>query len=323
MISVLVYRDHKFAAQNPPIESLATLRAEPNVMLWIDLSQPTDEETKQILEKLFGFHPLTIEDCVSDSPFPKLEPYDDYLYLVIHTLNTTSPAELRTAEIDIFLGKNYLVTYHREPLIPVDSTRDRFVKAPEVPVRGPDRLVHTLLDFVVEAYKPPMDVLRKQIEEIEERVLRDISAEELFPRVVTLRKQLSRLRQLVRPQREITAELISGDHKLVRSTIVPYLRDLGDELKRIETQTTAWSEQLIVSFRVFLNKSSHEANAGIRVLTAITALTFPALVVAGWYGMNFIHMHELSAPHGYPVAIVLTLVGTGAMLLFMRLRKWL
>ena len=79
MITTLVYRDHKLSAHNPPVESLAALRKEPGVMLWIDLAAPTPEEIKAIFEDLFAFHPLVIEDCVSDSPLPKLEAYDDYL----------------------------------------------------------------------------------------------------------------------------------------------------------------------------------------------------------------------------------------------------
>jgi len=84
MITTLVYRDNKLVGQNPLPETLATVRGEPGVVIWVDLSEPTAEETQLVLETTFAFHPLTIEDCVIDSPFPKLEEYDDYLYLVMH-----------------------------------------------------------------------------------------------------------------------------------------------------------------------------------------------------------------------------------------------
>lgn len=323
MITTLLYRDSKFAARDLPPDTLATLRNEPGVMLWVDLSDPTPAEVKLVLETTFAFHPLTIEDCLSDSPFPKLEPYDDYLYLVMHAVDYAQTKEFRTTELDLFLGKNYLVTYHREPLHSIEASIDRFLKAPNLAVRGPDRFAHTILDFMVEAYKPALDGLRREVESVEEGVLGSISATELFPRVVALRKQLSRLRQIVRPQREIALDLAEGKHRLIRSVIVPYLRDLSEELARIENQAGAWSEQLILSFRIYLNKSSHEANEGIRVLTAITALTFPALLIAGWFGMNFTSMHELSARSGYALTGGLTLASTFATWLFMRRRKWL
>jgi len=323
MITTLVYRDQKLVGQDPSMDELAVFLAEPGIMLWIDLGQPTTEEISQILEKLFGFHPLAIEDCVNDTPFPKLEAYDDYLYFVMHAVDTSEAPTFKTTELDLFLGKNYLVTFHHQPLGPVNAARERFLHDIATPVRGPDRFAHTILDFMVEAYKPPLEALRQEIDKVEEGVLHEMSSDELFPKVVALRKQLSRLRQIVRPQREIAAELAQGKHVFIRSALTPYLRDLAEELGRMETQTQVWAEQLILSFRIYINKSSHEANAGIRVLTAITALTFPALLVGGWYGMNYQHMPELGALHGYPMAFALMLVGTYATYLFMRRKKWL
>lgn len=323
MITTLVYRDYKLVAQDPSMDELAVLRAEPNVMLWVDLAEPSDEETKLVLEKLFGFHPLAIEDCVNDTPFPKLESYDDYLYFVMHAVDTSEAPAFKTTELDLFLSKNYLVTYHHRPLAPVNATLERFLRTPNDLVRGPDRFAHTILDYMVEAYKPPLEELRREIDKVEDGVLHEMSATELFPKVVALRKQLSGLRQIVRPQREIAVELSQGKNAFIRSAITPYLRDLAEELGRIETQTQVWAEQLIISFRIFINKSSSEANSGIRVLTAITALTFPALLVGGWYGMNYQHMPELGSLSGYPLAFALMLAGTYATYLFMRRKKWL
>ncbi len=324
MITTLVYRDHKFVGLNPPPESLGMLRTEPGVMLWVDLSAPTDEEVKEVLELAFAFHPLAIEDCVSDSPFPKVEAYDEYLYLVLHALDADQSGDmLKTNELDLFLGKNFLVTFHRQPLRATEATVERFSKQGGPPVRGPDRFAHTILDALVEAYQPVLDRLREQIDQVEDGVLKQISADELFPRVVALRKKISQLRQIVRPQRVIASELANGNYKLIRSVILPYLRDLSEELGRVEAQTGAWSDQLILSFRIYLNKSSHEANSGIRVLTGITALTFPALLIGTWYGMNFEFMHELKKPSGYAVAFALTALGTVAAWAFMRRRQWL
>lgn len=323
MITTLVYREHRLVAQDPSLDELALLRAEPNVMLWVDLAEPTDEETKQILEKIFCFHPLAIEDCVNDTPFPKLEAYDDYLYFVMHAVDASEAPAFKTTELDLFLAKNYLVTYHHRPLAPVNAALERFLRTAGDPVRGPDRFAHTILDAMVEAYKPPLDALRREIDKVEEGVLHAMSADDLFPKVVALRKQLSGLRQIVRPQREIATELSQGKNAFIRSAITPYLRDLAEELGRIETQTQVWAEQLILSFRIFINKSSSEANAGIRVLTAITALTFPALLIGSWYGMNYDYMHETGWAIGYPLAFALTLAGTYGTYLFMRRKKWL
>ncbi|HEY8933241.1 MAG TPA: magnesium transporter CorA family protein [Rariglobus sp.] len=323
MITTVLYRDHKLTAHPPAPDALAALREEPGVMLWVDLDQPTPEEVTAILEKLFGFHPLTIEDCVNDSPFPKLEDYGDYLYVVAHAITYAAGEGFTTTELDLFLGPNYIVTYHRRPLKAVRAVHERCLRSPGTLVRGPDRLAHSLLDAVVEGFAPALTALRAEVDRVEEGVLKQISAEDLFPRVVALRKDLSRLRQLVRPQREVLVALAQGKSKLIRSQIVPYLRDVGDDLVRIETQAASWAEQLILSFRIYLNKSGYEANQGIKVITAITALTIPPLLVGSWFGMNFERMHELRAGHGYATATALTLVSIIAMLLFMRRKRWI
>lgn len=323
MITTLLYRDTKLSAQNPPVESLAALRLEPNVMLWIDLADPSPAEIKAIFEDLFAFHPLVIEDCVGDSPLPKLESYDDYLYFVMHAVDYSKTDKFTTTELDLILGKNFLVTFHKQPLKPVQSAIERCLRTPGMPVRGPDRFAHTLLDYMVDAYKPALEELRGELEAIESAVLANANARDLFPRVVALRKELAQLRQIVRPQREVATELAQGKARLVRPAILPYLRDLSEDLAHIENQAVSWADQLILSFRVYLNKSSHEANEGIRVLTALTALTIPPLLIGGWFGMNFENMTELDSSYSYPAAALLTLVSIGAMVVFMRKRRWL
>jgi magnesium transporter len=205
----------------------------------------------------------------------------------------------------------------------VRATLERCLRNPGTVVRGPDRIAHTILDFMIEAYKPALEALRRDLEAIGEEVLRPAPTTDLFTRVIGLRKELSALRRITRPQREVAAALAQGQNPFIRPVLVPYLRDLHEDLARIEEQAVGWSEQLILSFRVYLNKSSHEANEGIRVLTALTALTLPVFVVGSWFGMNFRAMYELRTGYGYWLALAVTLVGTLGMLLFLRKKRWL
>lgn len=292
-------------------------------MLWVDLSEPTEVETKAVLEGLFGFHALLIEDCVASSPLPKLEHYDDYLYLVMHAAGFDGDLVFAPRELDLILGKNFLVTYHREALRPVQSAMERSLRNPAVPVRGPDRFAHTILDLLVEDYKPVLDSLRHDLEHLESGVLEQIDAEELFPRVVEQRKRLLRLRQLLRPQTEVATELARGDNKLLRSSMLPYYRDLAEAFAQSSRQVDSWSEQLLITFRVYLNKSGHEANSGIRAITALTALTIPPIVIGGWYGMNYEHMPELPSLHGYPVTGAITVITSVAIWFIMKRKRWI
>jgi len=325
MITTLHYRDHRFIRQNPPPDTLAALRADPAVMLWVDLSAPTPEEISAIFEHLFALHPVVIEDCTSESPFPKLDAFDEYLHLVMHAVDYSKTDKFTTTDLDLILGKNFLLTYHRQPLRLVQQALERHSRSGHsiAPVRGPDRFAHTLLDLLVEGYKPALDEIRRDLEEIEEDVLGHTSPQQLFPRVIALRKDLASLRQIVRPQRIVATELAQGKPGFLRPTILPYLRDLAEDFARIETQATAWGDQLILGFRVYLNKSSHEANEGIKVLTGLTAATTPPLLVGGWYGMNFVHMPELAPTWSYLIVTALTLLFTGMLLGYLRKRRWL
>jgi magnesium transporter len=324
MITSLVYRDNRLSAHDPAPSSLAALREEPGVMRWVDLADPTEEEVKLILATTFRFHPLVIEDCVSDAPLPKVETLDDCLHIVMHAPVYSSEKLFKTSDIDLFIGRNFLLSCHRAPLRVIDQVRERYRKAPSTIVRGPDRIAHTILDGMVDGYKPSLEKLRFEVEGLAQRVIQSIDASDLCPAIVAIRKQLSQLRQIVRPQRSVAHELAQGKNRYIRGVMLPYLRDLGEELDRIESQAASLSDQLILSFRIFLNKSNNEANGGIRVMTAITALTFPTVLVGGWYGMNFIdYMPELKAHYGYLIAAMVTVIGTLGTWLLMRYKKWL
>ncbi len=325
MLTTLVFRDHRLAVMNPPAESLAALRTEPGVMIWVDLSAPTPEETELVLDRTFGLHPVVIEDCTTDSPFPKIDAFDDYLHLVMHAVDYSKTDKFTTTDLDLVLGKNFLVSFHRQPLRLVQQVLERHSRTgPGVaPVRGPDRFAHSLLDQLVEAYKPALDELRADLEELEDAVLGRAAPRDLFPHVAALRKDLATLRQIVRPQRAVAAELAAGKPGFVRPSILPYLRDLAEEFARIETQAASWGDQLLLGFRVYLNKSSHQANEGIKVLTGLTALATPPLLIGGWFGMNFARMPELRPAWTYPLALFVTFGLTAVLVWVLRRRRWI
>lgn len=321
MIQTLIYRDNRYAGANPPDEQLAALRADPAVMLWVDLSEPPDDEARRVLGEWFAVHPLTIEDCLLDSPLPKVEQYDEYLYIVMHAVDYTRADKFNTTEVDVILGKNFLITFHRKPLKPIQVARERLQRNTATLVRGPDRIAHTLLDLLADHYGPALAELRTEIEDLEEAVL-DRSKRGLDVRIVELRNDLSALRQIIRPQRELVGELAQGRSAFFRKKLLPYLRDLHDEFQRIEEMGIGWADEAILLFRVYLNRSSHEANEGIRVLTALTAITLPLLIIGGWFGMNFRSMPMLDSRVAYWSMLAVTVALTTTLFVYLRRRKW-
>jgi magnesium transporter len=146
--------------------------------------------------------------------------------------------------------------------------------------------------------------------------------EKLEGSIIELREDLSALRQIIRPQRELAAELAAGKSGFFRPKLVPYLRDLHDELTRIEELAIAWNDQLRLIFRVYLNRSSHEANEGIRVLTALTAITLPTLIVGGWFGQNFLSLPWRDSAIAYWITFGVTAALTVGLLILLRKRRW-
>jgi len=321
MIQTLIYRDHRCVGANPPDEQIAALRAEAGVMLWVDLSESPDDEARRVLGDWFSVHPLTIEDCLLDSPLPKVEHYDDYLYIVMHAVDYTRADKFNTTEVDVILGKNFVVSFHRKPLKPVQVARERLQRPSAPLVRGPDRIAHTLLDLLADHYGPALAELRTEIEDLEEAVL-DRTRVGLDARIVELRNDLSALRQIIRPQRELVGELAQGRSPFFRKKLLPYMRDLHEEFQRMEETAIGWADQAILLFRVHLNRSSHEANEGIRVLTSLTAITLPLLIIGGWFGMNFRGMPLLQSRAAYWITLGATVGLTAWLFVFLRRRKW-
>ena len=323
MIRSFVFSEGKLASQALATEALRLVRADKGLLLWIDLENPTDDEIKTILEGVFQFHPLAIEDCVTPSSLPKIEDYEDYLFIVMHAVEFTRAEKFTTTELDLFVGKDYLVTFHRTPLKSVQGAVDRVGKSTGLITRGPDRLAHTILDLLVDNYQPVMAELAAELEDIEESVLaKESSSKAFMAEILKVRGDFSQLRAIAGPQREVIERLARGENKLIRSVMLPYYRDLRDNLARLDAMAGSYHERLMMAFDIFLNKAAFEANEGIKFLTAITAVTLPVVMVGGWYGMNFDHMPELRSPHGYLLASSFTLVSTALMVIYLKKKKW-
>lgn len=322
MIRSFIFSEGKLAGRDLEREALRIVRADKGLHLWVDLENPTDDEIKQVLEGVFDFHPLAIEDCVTPSSLPKVEDYEDYLFIVTHAVDFTRTEKFNTTELDLFLGKEYLVTFHRTPLRSIEALVERINRATGVVARGPDRLAHSILDNLVDLFKPVTDELRAEIEEIEARILSEHS-DTLLSSLLEVRSEVAHLRQIIRPQRDVINRLAHGETKVIRAIMQPYYRDLRDNLLRIEQTAAGFADELLVSFDLYLNKSASETNEGIKVLTALTAITLPPIVIGTWYGMNFTHIPELYSPSGYWVALGVMLASTGAMFVWCKRRGWL
>src|SRR5213592_3382195 len=309
---------------------MPTLLADTNLFLWVDLEKPEAEETKSVLEDIFHFHPLSIEDGVMFSPSPKVEEYapkdEDkfapYLFMVIHAVDYSRTDGLfATSELNFFLGKNFLVTYHELPLRSIQFTSERCLKSTVHIARAPDRVAHTLLDSIVENYKPALDELSLEIGELEQQALRHPTRETLN-KILQVKKEVLHLRQIIGPQREVLARFARGEFKLIRAHLVPYYRNVYDALFHISELAQAYTDSLTGILQVYLNMSSNQTGEVVKLLTMITVITTPLMMIGTWYGMNFKGMPELEVPYGYEIATAVTMVATAATYWYFKKKKW-
>src|ERR1041385_2793640 len=145
MIRSFIFSDGKLVGQDLELEALRLVRADKGLVLWVDLFNPTPEETKSILEGVFQFHPLAIEDCVAPNSLPKVEDYEDYLFIVTHAVDFTRTEKFNTTELDMCVGLDYLVPYHASGLRSISTLVDRTLKSAGPGPRGPDRIAHMLM----------------------------------------------------------------------------------------------------------------------------------------------------------------------------------
>src|SRR5438552_10784311 len=317
-------------SKNIPMFLMPTLLADTNLFLWVDLEKPATEEAKVVLEDIFHFHPLSIEDCVMVSPSPKVEEYspkeDDpfapYLFIVIHAVDySRKDGVFATSELNFFLGKNFLVTYHDVPFRGVQSTEERCVSGTVHIARAPDRVAHTLLDSIVENYKPALDELSLEIGELEQQALQH-PARETLNKILQVKKEVLHLRQIIGPQREVLARFARGEFTLIRAHLVPYYRDVYDALFHISELAQGYTDSLTGILQVYLNMSSNQTGEVVKLLTMITVITTPLMMVGTWYGMNFHDMPELTWRHGYWVALVVTAISTLATYWYFKKKRW-
>jgi len=309
---------------------LPAVLADANLFLWIDLEAPTKEEVKTILENAFHFHPLAIEDCLTVTQSPKVEEYtpkeDDqfapHLFMVIHAVDySRKDGQFATSELDFFIGKNFLVTYHEQPLRNVTLVEERAVKGTMPIARAPDRIAHSLLAALVDNYKPALDELSLEIGELEQEALQHPTKQTLN-KILQVKKEVLHLRQIIGPQCEVLARLGQGEFKLIRPKMVPYFRNVYDALFRIGETAQAYTDSLTGILQVYLNMSSNQTGEVVKLLTLITVITTPLMMIGTWYGMNFKDMPELDHPHAYPAAAVLMVVSTVATYLYFKKKKW-
>jgi magnesium transporter len=283
MIRYHVHRNGQ-AAQVDTIDP-AWLAPDSGVTVWADVREPTPEDART-LQTIFGFHPLSVEDALQESHFPKVESYGSYLYVILHGIDFKQAEHaFVTLDVDFFLGRNYLVTVHdggRRSIAEVSDLCERS----EVPMReGPVALMHRIVDRMVDHYRPEVDELEEWLDEIEDRVISQ-NRQEIISEILAVKRDISSLRRVVIPQRDVVARLARREFDLISQELAYRFRDVYDHLVRLADDAIIFQDRVTGILDAHLASVSNQLALVSKVLTGIAVIFGPLTVVTGLFGMN-------------------------------------
>ena len=292
--------------------------------IWIDLERQTPE-ANALLADMLKLHPLTIEDIWADRMRPKLDDFDDYLYVIVHGIGGAKHDRLQTIEIDIVIGPNWLVTHDPAGLVS-DDVGTELDHSTRMMTKGVAWLAHAILDRAVDQYLPVIDQLDAEIEQLENEVLDRAGTPRgrgVLMRILSFKRRLQELRRMSIHQREILLRLSRGEMDEIPADALPFYRDVYDHFLRINDLAEGYRDLVTSALDAYLSVQSNRMNEIMKTLTLISTVMLPLTFIVGLYGMNFKHMPELDWVWGYPAAIGLMIVVAGAILLWFRHRGWI
>jgi magnesium transporter len=324
-MEIFVYRKGEpEIKENFSVANLSSLLNDEKNLIWVDFEAPTLEDEK-ILAEVFKFHHLTIEDAHETRNHPKVEAFPDYLFFIVHGVkNETNSFNFLTKELDGYLGKNYVVTYHHENFRSIDAVKRQIRSTPYLCTRGADYLLHQILDQIVDLYIPVVDDFDDSISEIEERIFRlQKTDNSVLEEIMDLRRNVNRLIRISTKQLNVLYRLAHGEFPLINENILPFYRDVYDHLQRVSELAENYRDLVGGLFDIHFSIVSNKTNDIIKFLTIFSAIILPLSLIAGIYGMNFENMPELRTRYGYYITIAsMFLVAVGLLFYFWR-KGWI
>lgn len=324
-MEIFVYREgaQKVESGFTP-DQLPELLKEDKTVTWIDIHEPTEEDERIMLDT-FHFHPLTLEDCRETRNYPKVEEFPTYLYFIVHGVRAdTSPDHFNTIELDGFLGKNYVITYHHEKFRSIDNVKQHLQTSPAMCQRGSAFLLYQLLDQIVDYYSPVLDDFDERIDLLEDNIFTLGSpSKEILEEIMDLKRGVLRLRRISGKQKEVILRMSRGEFPLIEPHALPFYRDIHDHIGRVTDLAENYRDLISGALEAYLSVVSNRMNEIMKVLTIFSAIMLPLTFIAGVYGMNFDNMPELHSRFGYYVVWIIMLVVSIGMLGLFWMRGWI
>jgi magnesium transporter len=297
-------------------------------VLWVDFMGEEPESSEQILLKTFGFHPLAVDDALRETHVPKVDDWEQYLYIAMHAISFTSGGDdIEAIELDTFLGKNYIVTHHDLPIQSLDRIWDTCTRDLRHFKQGADHILYKLTDELIVDYMNVVESLDEEIEMVEDKVFSRPSSE-IVQQIFTLKRVTLHLRRYLSPLREVLNKLARDNYAVIDVKDRIYFRDIYDHLVRLHDISESLRDLVGGVLDTYLSVINNRMNEIMKTLTLITTMFMPISFLVGFYGMNFFQpTYQTLLPWTGRTAFIMTMivviVTPIGMVFWMRRRKWM
>jgi len=329
-MEIFVYKkDAKAVEEGFSVEDLPSLLADKTNVVWVDLRGETTEQAEQakhILLNIFGFHHLTVEDCVETRNQPKIEAFPEYFYFIVHGIKPgeTNPANFATKELDGYLGENFVVTFHVERFKSIKAVKQQIRSSTFICQRGAAYLLHQILDQIVDMYMPIVDDFDNAISVLEDRVFQMKKGNNaILEEIMDLRRSVARLRRISARQLDVLYRVSHGEFPQIPENILPFFRDVHDHLLRISDLAENYRELVGGLFDIHFSVVANRTNDVMKTLAVLSSIILPLSLIAGIYGMNFDNMPELKSRNGYYLTLGVMVLVTIGLLIYFWQRGWI
>ena len=320
LVNCVAYQDGKKLADIPKREIRSYLQ-QPGCFVWVALKDADAAELAEMQDE-FDLHELAVEDARHGHQRPKIDEYGDSLLAVLHTVEAAAE-ELKVGEMDVFVGRNYVLSVRNHAERGFQEVRARCEREPELLRHGSGYVLYALMDAIVDRYAPALDAVETELEALEEQIFSGKSPRENIEALYYVKQKLMTLKHAVTPLLEASGRLYGGRVPQVCAGLGEYFRDVYDHLVRLNQSIDTLRDTVSTAIQVNLAMITIGESEVTKRLAAYAALVAVPTMIAGIYGMNFEHMPELGWGFGYPLSVAIMLAIDGY--LFHRFRRagWL
>ena len=293
--------------------------------LWVDIDS-NDRAQHALLEKVFNFHPLSIEDTLSPKTRVKLEEYGNTVFIVVRSVRfdvkTDDPYDIDTINLYCFMGPRYLVTVHGAPVRAIEEVKARLERSIDRLDRGVEMVLHATLDTVVDEYIPMVDQVDDMVDNLEERIFEKYdpgAIKEIF----AVKRLVVQLRRHLGPLREVLNVLTNRPHECIGTQAQLYFRDVYDHTIRIVESLESVRDLVATVLDTYMTQTSNRMNKQMKALSVVSTIALPLVAISGFFGMNFDVIPLSKWPYGFEIALGLMAVFATGLYLFLRKKGWI